>query len=145
LRPRPPGYFATRDLNAWVDHLAAPECRLALEQGDWAAATGIAMKLAQSRSTTAVSRLPALVVLARLRMRREDPGVGDALAEATTLARATGGLRRLGPVAAAHAEAAWLQREEADIGFAKTVYAQALACGNTRFVSELGFWLGKFG
>jgi len=135
-------YFATRDLYAWVDYLAALQCRLDLELGLWASATSIAMQLAESRSAMPVSRMPALVVLARLRMRRGDPGVGEALAEATALAHATGELQRLGPVAAAHAEAAWLQREEADLGFAQSVYRQAVASGNVRFVGELGFWLG---
>lgn len=138
-------YFAARDLNAWVDYLAALECRLDLELGQWTAATNIAMQLAQRGSAMPVSRLPALVVLARLRMRRGDPGVGEALAEATALARATGELQRLAPVAIAHAEAAWLQREEADLGFVRTVHKQAIALGNARFVGELRFWLDPFG
>jgi len=92
-----------------------------------------------------VSRLPALVVLARLRMRRGDPGVAEALAEARALAEATGELQRLAPVAIAHAEAAWLKRDEADIGFVRTVHQQAIALGNVRFVGELSFWLDPFG
>ncbi len=138
-------YFATHDLNAWVEYLAALECRVDMEMGQWASATNFAMKLAGGRNVSPISRLPALTVLARLRMRRGDPGVGDALTEATALARVTGELQRLAPVAIAHAEAAWLQREEADIGFAHSVYEHAVAMGNARFIGELGFWLNPFG
>ena len=134
-------YFATRDLYAWVDYLAALECRVDLERGDWASATNIAMRLADDRGAMPVSRLPALVVLARLRMRRGDPGVGAALAEATVLAQGMRELQRLWPVAAAHAEAAWLGRPEADAAFATSVFGQAVAEGNARFVGEIGFWL----
>lgn len=138
-------YFAARDLNAWVDYLAALECRLDLELGQWSAATNTAMQLAQSAHAMPVSRVPALVVLARLRMRRGDPGVGEALAEATALARPTGELQRLGPVAIAHAEAAWLQREEADLELVRLVHRQAVALGDARFAGELGFWMDPFG
>jgi DNA-binding NarL/FixJ family response regulator len=138
-------YFATRDLNAWVDYLATLECRIDLERGQWDAATNTAMQLADRRSAMPVSRLPALVVLARLRMRRGDPGVGEALAEATALALATGEPQRLWPVGAAHAEAAWLQRPEADLAFARSAYELAVAQGQARFIGELGFWLRPFG
>jgi len=138
-------YFAARDLNAWVDYLAALECTLDFELGQWSSATNIAMQLAQRGDAMPVSRLPALVVLARLRMRRGDPGAGAALLEATALARATGEFQRLAPVAIAHAEAAWLLREEADLGFARAVQQQAMASGNARVVGELGFWLDPFG
>jgi DNA-binding CsgD family transcriptional regulator/tetratricopeptide (TPR) repeat protein len=138
-------YFSTRDLYAWVDYLAAMECILQLETGQWFTATAIAMQLAQRGSAMPVSRLPALFVLARLRMRRGDPGVAQALAEATALAQATGEMQRLAPVAVAHAEAAWLQIEGADLSFARAVHQQAIALGNGRFVGELGFWLDPFG
>ena len=138
-------YFAARDLNAWVDYLAAMECRLDLEVGQWASATNVAIELAERSSAMPVSRLPALVVLARLRMRRGDPGAAEALAEAAVLARATGELQRLGPVAIAKAEAAWLQRDEAELEFVGPVHQQAIALGNARIAGELSFWLDPFG
>jgi len=138
-------YFAARDLNAWVDYLAALECRLELELGQWGSAARVAAQLVDRRAVTPISRLPALVVLARLRMRRGDPGVAQALQEATALARATGELQRLAPVAIAHAEAAWLQCDGADLGFARDVHRKAIEMGNVRFVGELAFWLDPFG
>ena len=59
-------------------------------------------------SPSAAPRITPLVVLGRLRARRGDPGAWDALDEALALARRTEELQRLAPVAAARAEARWL-------------------------------------
>lgn len=53
--------------------------------------------------------LAALVVLGRLRARRGDPGAWESLDEALALALPTGEIERIGLVAAARAEAAWLE------------------------------------
>ncbi len=50
-----------------------------------------------------------LIVLGRLRARRGDPNPWDLLDEALELARRTEELQRLAPVAAARAEARWLE------------------------------------
>ncbi len=59
--------------------------------------------------TSTTPRIHALVVLGLVRARRGDPGQWAALDEAWALAEPTGELHRLGPVAAARAEAAWLE------------------------------------
>ena len=60
--------------------------------------------------TSPPSRIDALVVLGLVRARRGDPGVWAPLDEALALdgTGEPGELQRLGPVAAARAEAAWL-------------------------------------
>ena len=55
------------------------------------------------------SRIPALLVLGRVRARRGDPGAEAALDEARDLALAIGEPQRIEPVAAARAEWRWLQ------------------------------------
>jgi DNA-binding CsgD family transcriptional regulator len=120
-------------------------CRLDLEVGDWATAADGAQQLLDRIQVAPISRIPALTVLARLRLRRGDPGAREALAEATALALRTGELQRLGPVAAAHAEAAWLGQPDADLALAANVMAQASAAGSAREVSEIAFWLALQG
>ena len=77
---------------------------------------------AGSRGTT--NRVVALVALGRLRSRRGDPGALAVLDEALDLAVRSNTLQRLAPVAAARAEAAWLEgrrddaAREADRAFA---------------------------
>jgi DNA-binding NarL/FixJ family response regulator len=138
-------YFASRDLDAWTHYLAALACRLDLEVGDWPAAANGAQQLLDRNQVAPISRLPALTVLARLRLRRGDPGAREALAEATALALRTGELQRLGPLAAAHAEAAWLGRPDADVALARKVLAQARAARSVRAISEIAFWLALQG
>jgi DNA-binding CsgD family transcriptional regulator/tetratricopeptide (TPR) repeat protein len=138
-------YFASRDLDAWSHYLAALACRLELEVGNWAAAATVAQQLLDSNQVAPISRLPALTVLARLRLRRGDPGAREALAEATALALRTGELQRLGPVAAAHAEAAWLGLPDADVALARKVLAQAHGANSAREAIEIAFWLALHG
>ena len=138
-------YFSMRDLDAWAHYLSAWTCRLDLEEGLWLAAADGAQQLLSLPQLAPVSRFPALVVLARLRLRRGDPGADEALAEATTLALRTGELQRLAPLAAAHAEAAWLERPGADVALTREVLARARAAGNARAASEIAFWLALRG
>jgi DNA-binding CsgD family transcriptional regulator len=138
-------YFSSRDLDAWSHYLAALACRLDLEVGNWPAAADGAQHLLDRIQVSPISRIPALTVLARLRLRRGDPGAREALAEATALALRTGELQRLGPVAAVHAEAAWLGQPGADLALAAKVMAQASAAGSAREVSEIAFWLALHG
>jgi DNA-binding CsgD family transcriptional regulator len=59
--------------------------------------------------TSTMPRIVALVVLGLLRARRGDADPWELLDEAWTLAESTGEVLRMGPVAAARAEAAWLE------------------------------------
>ena len=54
------------------------------------------------------TRITPLVVIGRLRARRGDPAPCEPLDEALALARGTGEVQRIAPVAAARAEARWL-------------------------------------
>jgi DNA-binding CsgD family transcriptional regulator len=93
-----------------------------LNSGQWDKAARAAAELIEHHSLAVAQRVPALVVLARVRARRGDPGVDLLLDEAAQLALPTGELQRIGPVAAARIEVAWyrgdLKRaaEEAAIG-----------------------------
>ena len=62
----------------------------------------------QTSWTSINPRITALTILGLVRARREDHGHRPPLDEAWDLAEPTGELYRLGPVAAARAEAAWL-------------------------------------
>jgi DNA-binding CsgD family transcriptional regulator len=93
-----------------------------LNSGQWDKAARAAAELIEHHSLAVAQRVPALVVLARVRARRGDPGVDSLLDEAAQLALSTGELQRIGPVAAARLEVAWyrgdLKRaaEEAAVG-----------------------------
>jgi DNA-binding CsgD family transcriptional regulator/tetratricopeptide (TPR) repeat protein len=93
-----------------------------------------------------VARITANVALGRLRARRGDPGIADALDDALELAKAGGHLQRLGHLHATRAEAAWLSGDrEATIAEARAVYPLALEKRHMWFAGELAYWQWKAG
>lgn len=137
-------YLSARDLDAWSHYLAAWTCRLDLETGRWAEVAEGAQQVLSRPQLAPVSRLPTLVVLARLRMRRGDPGATEVLEEATVMARRTGEFQRLAPLAAVHAEAAWLGLPQADLALAEELLVAARV-RQAPVASEIAFWLALRG
>lgn len=119
-------------------------CRLRL--GEWSRAGELAERARAMNPERAITRTMAWLATGRLRARRGDPGVWDALDEALRLAQASGHLQRLAPVHAARAEAAWLGGE-AGRAFdeASAVFDLACARSHAWFVAELGFWRWRAG
>lgn len=139
-------YFADRDLDSWANYVLAWQSRLDFEQGRWDAAATLAGQLITRSTVAPVTRIPALAVLARIRLRRGDPGASELLDEASELASTTGELQRLAPIAAARAEAAWL-RGDTHLTDALVLHAYDLAkqLRDRRALGELGFWCWKLG
>jgi tetratricopeptide (TPR) repeat protein len=107
-------YSIERDLDSWRIYMQGWRAQLRLLQGRSSEATEDAERVLAERSPT-VSRIMPLVVLGRARARRGDPDPWSPLDEALSLARRTGEMQRLGPVAAARSEASWLQGREPEI------------------------------
>src|SRR5204863_3521252 len=82
---------------------------LELDQGRWSQAADSAESVLRIPRTSTTPRIASLVVLGLVRARRGEPGQWEALDEAWALAEPTGELPRLGHVAAARTEAAWLE------------------------------------
>jgi len=89
-------------------YLLKSRAELELQQGRWSEAAETAESVLRVPRTSTTPRIVSLVVLGLVRARRGDPGYGEAFEEARALAEPTGELLRIGPVAAARAEAAWL-------------------------------------
>src|SRR5207248_6066499 len=102
-------YCSERGFELFRLYLLAFRARLELERGCWAEAADYAASVVRIPRTSTTPRIVSLVVLGLLRARRGDPGHWEALDEAWALAEPTGELPRLGPVAPARAEAAWLE------------------------------------
>ncbi len=135
-------WCAARDMDSGRDYATAWLARCLFERGAWSAADGALARLS-AREGVAATRIVALTVRGRLRVRRGDPGAGDELAEAWELASRTGDLQRLWPVAAARAELAWLSgRPRAEIGdLVRPVYELAQRRAHPWAIGELGQWL----
>jgi DNA-binding CsgD family transcriptional regulator len=89
-------------------YLLAFGARVALDTGRWDEAVDGAKAVLRVPRCSTTPRILTLVVLALVRARRGDPEVLTLLDEAWALAEPTGELPRIGPVAVARAEAAWL-------------------------------------
>ncbi len=100
-------YCEERGLFSSLAYLHAYGARLALDRGDWTEAARIATALLRGMELVPLQRVPTLVTLAQVRIRRGDPGADELLAEALELAMLMGEPERLGRVAAARAEQAW--------------------------------------
>jgi DNA-binding CsgD family transcriptional regulator len=122
--------LATRHLQAGIDYcsdrglerdrlyLLASRARVELDQGRWQEASDSAAAVLGIPRTSITPRIFALVVLGLVRARRGDPGQWTPLEEAWALAEPTRELPRRAPVAAARAEAAWLEGDRAAVASA---------------------------
>ena len=108
-------YCAERDLDPWGHFLRWAQARARLDQGDWLGAEEDATAILSVPWMAVTNRIPALLVLGRVRARRGDPGARAALDEARDLALAVGEPQRIEQVAAARAEWRWLQGDLLDV------------------------------
>ena len=136
-----------REINIYVEYLVATRALIDLATGDWDAAVAAADGLvAQPRLANAVARIPALEVVGLVGLRRGQPGAREHLDEAWELARATGELQRLRPIACARAEAAWLEGDARAVDAAtRDTLALALEVGDAWDVGELALWRFRAG
>jgi len=96
------------DLDAWTHYLEGWLAELRMQQGRLAEAESIALAVLAVPRLTAIMRLPALTVLARVRMRRAAADAGELLQQALAVALGTGETQRIVPVVTAMAEQHWL-------------------------------------
>lgn len=139
-------YCELHDLDSWRLYMLAVRARARLEQGDLDGAADDANGVLEHPRTAPVTRIPALITLAQLRMRRGDPGVDSLLDEARSLAVQTDELQRLGPLACALAEAAWLSGDaDRVVREVQPVYELARQGRDPWIKGELASWLKRAG
>ncbi len=138
-------YCSDHGLELSLLYLLSFRARLYLAQGRWAQAADAADVVLRIPRTSISPRITALRVLGLVRARRGDPGHRPLLDEAWELARPTGEVGRLGPVAAARAEAAWLECDPDGVASAtELALALALRCSSS-LADELGVWRHRAG
>ena len=112
-----------------------------LNNGQWDKAARAAAELIEHHSLAVAQRVPALVVLARVRARRGDPGVDSLLDEAAQLALPTGELQRIGLVAAARMEVAWYRGDLKRAAEGAAIGVKAAAGHEDPWIpGELAYW-----
>jgi DNA-binding CsgD family transcriptional regulator/tetratricopeptide (TPR) repeat protein len=134
-------YCEVHEVEDCLNYIRAYGAQLYLDCGEWDDAAQVAGELLDRYSAAVAQRIPALVALARVRMRRGDPGVDQLLDEASRLALQTGEYQRIGRVAAARAEAAWYNGDLKRVGIEATEGQRAAPTRADPWIaSELAFW-----
>ena len=139
-------FTGDRGLDLYRLYLLATRASLELREVRWSEATETAALVLRIPRTSTTPRIISLVVLALVRARRGDPGCWPLLDEAWSLAMPTGELPRIGPVAAARAEAAWLEGDRATLDRAtRDAFDLAVERQATWLVGELAVWRRRAG
>jgi DNA-binding CsgD family transcriptional regulator len=137
-------YCEARDLHSWVRYMCSWRADYWMAVGAWDQAETEAQAIIEVTNVAPISRMGALAILARIRARRGDDATA-LLDEALQLARQASDFTRLGPVAAARAEAAWLRDDRA--GVAREVeeaWRAIRAPRHLRWITgELAYWLHR--
>jgi DNA-binding CsgD family transcriptional regulator len=133
-----------RDLSIWGRFLLAMRAWTELERCEWDASADTASVVLAHGCT--LSSVQANVILALLRARRGDPDPWTPLAEADEVARATGQLWWLWQIAAAAAEALWLDGRNGEVaGSTEGAYREALRLRSPWVAGELACWRRRAG
>ena len=139
-------YCADQGLERDRRYFLSFAARLALDQGRFSEAAEHATAVLHAPRTSVSPRIRALEVLGLVRARRGDPGQREALDEAWALAEPTGELPRLGSVAAARAEAAWLSGNHAAVAdLTDKALGLARELQWASLVAELAVWRRRAG
>ena len=132
-----------RDFDVWRYYLTGWQAKVALARGCWDEAAAHA-EICLMKDCP-FSRIHALVALALVRARRGDPGAWVLLDEASASALPRQELQWIGPVAAARAEAAWLEgRPEAIAAELEPALGLPLRPGDP-YAAALAYWGSQAG
>lgn len=137
-------YGKGHDLDSHMAFLFALRARAHLERGLWREAYDDASPLLHAGTT--VARVLAVIAAGCVRLRRGEAGAEQLLDEARELGLAMGGMMRIGPMAAARAELAWLKGNKEQMRKElKPAYEFALRHRDPWRLGELSLWLWRSG
>jgi DNA-binding CsgD family transcriptional regulator/tetratricopeptide (TPR) repeat protein len=145
-------YAAARELTHWEGYLRGWRAMIHLDQGDWTGAEDEIERVLSRAYASGVYRFPALVALARLRLRRGDPDAETPLEEVRSLSASLAELQRSVYLAVVLAEKAWLCNAEGmnaesseAIALLREVCALAVARGAYWAADDAALWLHMLG
>jgi DNA-binding CsgD family transcriptional regulator/tetratricopeptide (TPR) repeat protein len=143
-------YAGALELTHWEGYLRGWRAMIWLDQGDWARAEEEAQEISSRTYAAETYRFPALIALARLRIRRGDPDAETPLDAARRLAASMGEPQRIVYIATTAAENGWLSQgpgsalDEAKAQL-RAVYTLAQERHSRWVMEDLGLWLSMLG
>jgi DNA-binding CsgD family transcriptional regulator/tetratricopeptide (TPR) repeat protein len=140
------GFAEDRGLDLWRIYLLAYRAGSELNQGRWSEALDCASLVLRESFPSTLPPALAFTAIGLVRARRGDPDEWAPLDEALALVGSSGELQRLAPVAAARAEAAWLEGVPDKVaGATGAAFELALRRGAEWPVGELACWRWRAG
>ena len=134
-------YCELHEVHDCLSYIRAYNAHFELDRGNWDKAAQVASDLIERHAPAVAQRVPALIALALVRVRRGDPGADTLLDEALQLAMPTGELQRIGEVATARAEHAWYRSDFPQVAREVAVgFKAAAGRGDPWIVGELAYW-----
>jgi DNA-binding CsgD family transcriptional regulator/tetratricopeptide (TPR) repeat protein len=139
-------YCSERGLELYRFYALGYKARIELDQGRWDDAAEAAAAVLPIHRASILPRIWGLVVLGLVRARRGDPGYEKLLEEAWALAEPTDESLRMGPVAAARAEAAWLVGDREGIETAtERPFLRTIEERDAGVLGDLALWRRRAG
>ncbi len=139
-------YTTARDLDTYSVYLIGWQAQMCFETGRWAEAEESAVEALHLVRTETITPIPALIALGHLKVRQGEPTAMEFLDRARSLSLPTGELQRLGPLAAARAEAAWLRGDlDQVVAEATPAYELALTRNDPWILGQLAYWMWRAG
>ena len=139
-------YCTERDLDLYLPYFFVRRASVELDRGHWDEAAEDALEVIRDPRSSSDARAPALAALGRARARRGDPDVWSPLEEARELTATKEDLQELAPVAAAWAEALWLEGRHVEVEDATNVAFELSLERNVPWVAgELACWRRRAG
>jgi DNA-binding CsgD family transcriptional regulator len=139
-------YCTERDLDLYLPYFFTRRASVELDRGQWDEAAKDALQVTGDPGCSSDARAPALATLGRARARRGDPDPWSPLDEARELTATKSDLQELAPVAAAWAEALWLEGRHDEVEDATKVAFELSLERNVPWVAgELACWRRRAG
>ena len=143
-------YAAVLDLTHWEGYLRGWRAMIWLDQGEWSLAEQEAQEISCRSYATEMYRFPALIALARLRLRRGDQDADTPLEAARVLAASMAEPQRIVYIAMIDAECAWQSDEAGEATErAKRQLKEVQAVAEQRdcrwVIEDLALWLSMLG
>ena len=134
-------FCSEHGLELYRQYALAYRAQAELMLGKWPEAADSAESVLRARRASTSPRIISLVVAARVRARRGDADPWPLLDEAQALADVSAELPRLGPVAVAKAEAAWLEGSlDAIASLTESALELAVRQHASWYIGELAAW-----
>ena len=140
-------FCEAHDLETWRSYMSGCLAERLMREGKWNEAAAIAYREISSEGATGLIKFPALLALARIRLRRGDPDAATLIDEIRHFLAGCMDTPRFLSYVGVMAERSWLSGADTEDAakLLREAYALALSTSDYWAIGELSFWGRKLG